>query len=111
MKIDKRKTLRNIRNKWDNPEKLLDVLVDMEKQVNLELNTAYDKGYNEGRNETIYAYSVMFWYMLSLSGYGKKTLPLFMDNLNYVADQMAKGELNLEKMQERLKKYDINIKK
>lgn len=103
--IDRRKLLKSIRSKWETPEKLLEYIVELDKQEQIDLDLAYKRG----MKETAQNYSLLFAYMLKKTGYGKKTLPLFIENINIVSKQLEKGELTLEDMQKELEKIGIHI--
>lgn len=109
MKLDKRKVLRNIRQKWENPEKLLEYIVELDKQEELDIQIAYENGRKAGQEETVKHYSTLFAYSLKIGGAGKKTLPKYLDNIQWVAKQMADKKLTIEQMEEELKKADIVI--
>lgn len=103
--MNKRAVLNNIKKRWDNPSKLLEFLVEMDKQQEKDIEDAYKKGLKE----TTKNYSILFAYSLRKGGAGPKTLPLYLENINIVANQLEKGELTLEDMQKELQKAGINI--
>lgn len=103
--MNKRVMLNNIRKRWDKPEKLLEYIIELDKQEQIDKEIEYKRG----MKETVKNYSLLFAYMLKKSGYGKKTIPLFIENINYVSSQLEKGELTLEDMDKELKKIGINI--
>lgn len=103
--LDKRRLLKNIRSKWETPEKLLEYIIELDKQEQIDLELAYKKG----MKETVQNYSVLFAYMLKKTGYGKKTLPLFIENINIVSKQLEEGKLTLEDMRKELDKIGIRI--
>ena len=104
--MDKRKMLREIRKRWDNPEKLLQYLIDLDKQeeVNREILR------KNVMKETAENYSIALAYTLNYKyGFGKKRLPEVLDNIMYTFDCFISGHLNLEACKEELKKAGINI--
>lgn len=54
--LDKRKMLKQIRQRWNSPEKLLEYISDLDKQQGLEIELAYKRG----MKETIRNYSILF---------------------------------------------------
>lgn len=104
--INKRVLLKNIRSKWETPEKLLEYLIELDEQEKIDLELAYKKG----MKETAQNYSVLFVYMLRKTGYGKKTLPLFIENINIVSKQLENGEITLDEMRKELEKIGLHIR-
>ena len=104
--MDKRKMLREIRKKWDNPEKLLDFLLEVDKQHELDLELAY----NRGLKETVKNYSVAVAYTLNYKfGFGKKRLPEVMSAIAFTCDCFTSNNLSLEDCNEELKKIGVHI--
>lgn len=104
--MDKRKMLREIRKKWDNPEKLLEFLLEVDKQHELDLELAYKKGLKE----TVKNYSVAVAYTLNYKfGFGKKRLPEVMSAIAFTCDSFTTGHLSLEDCNEELKKVGVHI--
>lgn len=106
MKIDKRKMLKEIRKKWDNPEALLEYLLNFDKQEELDrelIRKAVMK-------ETAHNYSIALAYTLNYKyGFGKKRLPEIIENIMYTFDCFISGHLSLKDCEEELKKIDIII--
>ena len=102
---NKRILLKKIREKWDCPEKLLDYILELDKQSQIDIELAYKKGLKE----TAKNYSILYAYSLRKGGAGKKTLPLYLDNINIVSKQLEEGKLTIEDMQQELIKFGINI--
>lgn len=103
--MNNRAVLNNIKKRWDSPNKLLEYLIELDKQQEQEIEIAYKRGLKE----TAKNYSKMFVYVLKCSGFGKKTIPKFLDNINIVAKQMETGKLTMEYIDETIKKMGINI--
>ena len=103
--MDKRKMLNNIKKKWNNPQQLLGFLMELDKHQEVDLELAYKRG----MKETVTNYSLLFTYTLRKSGFGKKTLPLLIENINIISKQLENGELTLQKMNEELEKIGIHI--
>lgn len=103
--LDKRKMLKQIRQRWNSPEKLLEYISDLDKQQGLEIELAYKRG----MKETVRNYSILFVYTLRKSGFGKRTLPLLIENINTISKQLENEKLDIEKMDSELKKIGINL--
>lgn len=106
MKIDKRKILREIRKKWDEPEKLLEFLLNFENQEDIEREIIRKKT----MEETAKNYSIALAYTLNYKfGFGKKRLPEVMDEIFKTFDFFISGHLNLEDCKNELKRVGIKI--
>jgi hypothetical protein len=103
--MNKRAVLNNIRKRWDKPEKLLEYLAELDKQQEIDIELSYKKG----MKETVKNYSILFAYTLRKSGFGKKTLPLLIENINTISSQLEKKELTLEDMNKELEKAGVHI--
>lgn len=104
--INKGKLLKNIRKRWDSPEKLLDYLLELDKQSEIDIELAYKKGLKE----TVKNYSVAVAYTLNYKfGFGKKRLPKLMEEIYFICDSFTTGHLSLEDCNEELKKVGIHI--
>mgnify|MGYP001623649252 CR=1 FL=1 len=106
MKIDKRKILREIRKKWDEPEKLLEFLLNFENQEGVEREIIRKKT----MEETAKNYSIALAYTLNYKyGFGKKRLPEMLEQIMYTFDCFISGHLNLEDCEKELERVGIKI--
>ena len=106
MKIDKRKVLREIRKKWDEPEKLLEFLINFENQEDVEREIIRKKT----MEETAKNYSIALAYTLNYKfGFGKKRLPKVMDEIFKTFDYFISGHLDLNDCIKELERVGIKI--
>ena len=97
---------RNIKKKWDKPEKLVDFILDLEKQQEIDLELAYKKG----MKETAKNYSIAVAYTLNYKfGFGRKRLEKLLNDVAFICDSFATGHLTIEDCQEELKKVGVHI--
>jgi len=105
--MDKRKMIREIRKRWDSPEKLLDYMLDFEKQVDLDREII-------AKNillEDIKNYSIAVAYTLNYKyGFGKKRLPGVMEEIMKTFDCFTSGHLNVEDCKSELDRAGVVIK-
>lgn len=105
--MDKRKMIREIRKKWDSPEKLLDYMLSFEKQVDLDREII-------AKNillEDIKNYSIAVAYTLNYKyGFGKKRLPGVMEEIMKTFDCFTSGHLNIEDCKSELDRAGVVIK-
>lgn len=105
--MDKRKMIREIRKKWDSPEKLLDYMLSFEKQVDLDREII-------AKNillEDIKNYSIAVAYTLNYKyGFGKKRLPGVMEEIMKTFDCFTSGHLNVEDCKSELDRAGVVIK-
>lgn len=107
MKVDKRKTLREIRKRWDSPEKLLKYLLEFEEQENVEREIQR----KATMKETALNYSIAVAYTLNYKyGFGRKRLPEVLEQIMYTFDCFTSGHLNLEDCISELEKVGVRIK-
>lgn len=107
MKVDKRKTLREIRKRWDEPEKLLNYLLEFEKQEDIDREVIR----KAALKETALNYSIAVAYTLNYKyGFGRKRLPEVLEQIMYTFDCFISGHLNLEDCISELEKIGIKIK-
>jgi len=107
MKIDKRKALKEIRKKWENPEKLLEYILEIDKQEELD-REIFRKAITK---ETAYNYSVALAYTLNYKfGFGRKRLPEMLEAIMYTFDCFISGHLNIQDCESELEKVGIKIK-
>lgn len=98
--------LKNIRKRWDSPEKLLDYLLELDKQSEIDIELAYKKGLKE----TVKNYSVAVAYTLNYKfGFGKKRLPKLMEEIYFICDSFKTGHLSLDDCNEELKRVGVHI--
>ena len=106
MKIDKRKVLREIRKKLDDPQRLLEFLLDFEKQEENERELIR----SASMKETAKNYSIALAYTLNYKyGFGKKRLPEMLEQIMYTFDCFISGHLNLEDCEKELERVGIKI--
>lgn len=107
MKIDKRKLMKGIQQRWDSPQKLLEYMLDFEKQIDLEKETI-------ARNillEDIKNYSIAVAYTLNYKyGFGRKRLPGVMEEIMKTFDCFTSGHLNIEDCKSELDRAGVVIK-
>lgn len=104
--ISKGNLLKNIRKRWDSPEKLLDYLLELDKQSEIDIELAYKKGLKE----TVKNYSVAVAYTLNYKfGFGKKRLPKLMEEIYFICDSFKTGHLSLDDCNEELKRVGVHI--
>lgn len=106
MKVDKRRMLREIRKKWDEPEKLLDYMLDFQKQLDLEEELIR----KQERKETADCYSVALAYTLNYKyGFGKQRLPKVMEDIMYTFSCFTSEHLSLEDCRQELERVGVHI--
>lgn len=106
MNINKGKLLKEIRKKWDSPEKLLDFLMDYEKQEDVEREILRKRVLKE----TALNYSIAVAYTLNYKfGIGKKRMPKILDQIMFTFDCFSSGHLNIEDCKSELEKIGIRI--
>lgn len=105
--MDKRKMIREIRKKWDSPEKLLDYMLEFEKQVDLDREIIA----KSILLEDIRNYSIAVAYTLNYKyGFGKKRLPGVMEEIMKTFDCFTSGHLNIEDCKSELDRAGVVIK-
>lgn len=98
---DRRKILKNIRKRWNTPEKLLEYIEELDRQEQLELELAYKRGLKE----TVKNYSYAVAYTLNKNwSYGKKRLPVLMKSIASTCYELEIGRLTIEDCQKKLDK-------
>lgn len=106
MKVDKRKLLREIRKKWNNPEELLEFLLKFENQEDIERDILTKKT----MEETAKNYSIALAYTLNYKyGFGKKRLPKVMDEIAKTFDCFTSGHLDINDCVKELERVGIRI--
>lgn len=107
MKLDKRKALREIQKRWDKPEKLLEYLLEFERQE----ETDRELIRKATMKETALNYSIAVAYTLNYKyGFGKKRLPEVIKQIMYTFDCFISGHLNLQDCISELEKIGVNVK-
>lgn len=105
--MDKRKMIREIRKKWDSPEKLLDYMLSFEKQIDLDREII-------AKNillEDIKNYSIAVAYTLNYKyGFGRKRLPNVMEEIMKTFDCFTSGHLSIDDCKSELEKAGVVIK-
>lgn len=104
--MNKRILLKNIRKRWDTPEKLLDYLIELDKQQEIDLELVYKKG----MKETIKNYSIAMAYTLNYKfGFGKKRLGKLLSDVIDTCNCFETGHLSIEDCIQELNKIGVNI--
>lgn len=104
--MDKRKILKQIKSRWEKPEKLLEFLLELDKQQALDIELAYKRG----QKETVKNYSIAVAYTLNYKfGFGKKRLPDLMHEIAFICDSFTTGHLSLEDCENELKRVGVNL--